>query len=84
MSTDNPRTSPSTWQQIRAYGPMTIIAVVAVLFLLQNLDSTTMRFLWFTFEMPAAIMYALFGLVGAAIHWGIAYRRDRRARRRAP
>lgn len=84
MSIEKPTTTTSTWQQIRTYGPMTIIIVAAVIFLLQNLGSTKMRFLWLEFEMPAAIMYLLFGLIGAAVHWGMSYRRDRRARRRAP
>lgn len=72
---------PSATDQVRRFGPPAIIALGALLFVVQNTDSVTFNFLWFEFRWPLWIMLLVFMAVGAVVFWGAA--RRRRARRAA-
>jgi uncharacterized integral membrane protein len=69
---------PSTAAQVRRFGPAAVIAIVALLFVLQNTESTTFEFLWFDFEMPKWVMLVVFAGVGAVVLYGLQLRRRRR------
>ena len=71
---------PSTTDQIRRVGPPAIIAIVALLFILQNTESVRFNFLWFNFRWPLWAMLLVFMGIGALIALGVAHRRSRRAR----
>lgn len=74
-----PDLGPSTFDQIKRFGPPGLIALAALLFVLQNTDTAKFDFLWFTFEWPLWIMLVVFAAVGAVVFWALA--RRRRARR---
>lgn len=69
---------PSTADQVRRFGPPAIIAVAALLFILQNTRSVTFNILWFEFRWPLWVMLVVFMLVGAIVFWGAARRRRAR------
>ena len=69
---------PSNTDQIRRFGPPALIAVAALLFILQNTRSVTFNILWFEFRWPLWIMLVAFMLLGAVVFWGA----DRRRRAR--
>jgi len=74
---------PSTADQIRRIGPPALVALAALLFILQNTESARFEFLWFDFEWPLWIMLLVFMGAGAAVAYGIARRiRSRRDRAR--
>jgi len=62
---------PSTTDHLRRFGPPAAVAVVALLFILQNANSVTFNFLWFDFRWPLWIMLTVFMAIGAAIFWGV-------------
>jgi uncharacterized integral membrane protein len=70
---------PSTSDNLRRFGPAAIIAVVALLFVLQNTESVRFDFLWFDFRWPLWAMLLVFMAIGALIAWGIGLRRAHRA-----
>lgn len=73
---------PSTFDQIRRFGPPAAIAVASVLFIVQNTDTVSFNFLWFEFSWPLWIMLIVFMATGAIVAYGIAWRvRSRRASR---
>ncbi len=72
---------PSVTDQVRRFGPPAVIALAAVLFIVQNTESVTFNFLWFDFRWPLWIMLLVFMAVGAVVFWGAA--RRRRSRRAA-
>jgi hypothetical protein len=43
---------PSTSDNLRRFGPASIITVVALLFILQNTESVRFNLLWFDFRWP--------------------------------
>lgn len=67
--------APSTSDQIRRFGPAGLLAVAALLFVVQNTDDASFNFLWFEFVWPLWIILVVFALVGAAIFWFVARRR---------
>lgn len=74
---------PSAADQIRRVGPPALIAIAALLFIVQNTESVRFEFLWFDFEWPLWIMLLVFTAVGATVAYGIGRRlRARRERRR--
>jgi uncharacterized integral membrane protein len=66
---------PTTTDQVRRFGPPTAIALVALLFVLQNTSSVTFKFLWFDFRWPLWIMLVVFMAIGAIVSLGVARRR---------
>jgi len=74
-------TSAITGDQVRRFGPPAIIAIAALLFVVQNTEQVKFEFLWFDFEWPMWIMLVVFALVGATVFYGVARRRRRRRRR---
>jgi hypothetical protein len=71
----------STVDQVRRFGPPAVIAVVALLFVLQNTESVNFEFLWFDFEMPMWVMLVIFAGVGAVVFYGLQRRRRKRRER---
>jgi len=69
---------PSSSDQIRRFGPPALVAVAALLFILQNTRSVTFNILWFEFRWPLWAMLVVFMLVGAIVFWGAARRRRAR------
>jgi uncharacterized integral membrane protein len=72
---------PSPTDQVRRFGPPALVAVVALLFVLQNTESVTFHFLWFEFRWPLWIMLLVFMVVGAVVFYGAARRRRARKSR---
>jgi uncharacterized integral membrane protein len=73
---------PSTTDQVRRFGPPTIVALAALLFIVQNTSSVLFSFLWFEFRWPLWIMLTVFMVVGVVVFWGVARRRRARNSRR--
>lgn len=68
----------SAIDQARRFGPPAIIAVVALLFVLQNTEDVKFEFLWFDFVWPMWAMLVVFAGVGAVVFYGLQRRRRRR------
>lgn len=66
---------PSTTEVAIRFGPPLLLAVAALLFVVQNADSTEFNFLWFDFRSPLWVMLIAFAAVGAVIFWFLARRR---------
>jgi hypothetical protein len=81
---DHPRneqtwgSTTSTTEQVRRFGPPAVIALAALLFVLQNTNSTKFEFLWFDFSMPLWVMLLVFAGVGAIVFYGVQRRQRRR------
>lgn len=74
---------PPTTDQVRRIGPPALIALAALLFILQNTESTRFEFLWFDFDWPLWTMLLAFMAAGAIVAYGVARRiRSRRERTR--
>jgi uncharacterized integral membrane protein len=71
-----------TGDQVKRYGPIALLALAALLFVLQNTESVNLEFLWFNFEWPLWIMLVGFAGVGALVFYGIQRRRRARGRTR--
>jgi uncharacterized integral membrane protein len=77
---EGPRTD-DTAALLRRYGPAGVIALLAVIFIGQNLDNVDVEFLWLDFGMPLWLMLVVFGGIGALVFWGVdRRRRSRRAK----
>ena len=74
---------PSTADQLRRFGLPALIAVVALLFIVQNTETVSFNFLWLDFNWPLWIMLVVFMAVGAVIAYGTARRFRSRAARAA-
>ncbi len=74
---------PTTADHVRRFGPAVLIALVGLLFVVQNTRSVTFSFLWFEFRWPLWIMLIVFMGVGAAVAYGVARRRRTRSERAA-
>lgn len=72
---------PSTSDHVRRFGPPVLLAIVALLFVVQNTESVKFNFLWFEFLWPLWIMLVVFMAVGAIVFWGVARRRRARKSR---
>ncbi|WP_039343006.1 lipopolysaccharide assembly protein LapA domain-containing protein [Mumia flava] len=73
-----PGSSQVTSEQVRRFGIPAVIALAALLFILQNTDEVSFEFLWFDFTWPLWIMLLVFSGVGAIVYWGV----ERRIRSR--
>jgi len=69
---------PTATDQMRRFGPPAVIALAALLFIVQNTESVTFNFLWFDFRWPLWIMLLVFMTIGAVVFWGTARRRRSR------
>ena len=49
-----------------------------LIFILQNLDTISVKFLWFDFRAQLWLLLVIFACIGAAVFWGIARRRAAR------
>ncbi len=74
---------PTTTDQVRRFGPPALIALIALLFVVQNTDSVPFSFLWFEFSWPLWIMLLVFMAIGAVVSYGVARRRRWRKAREA-
>jgi uncharacterized integral membrane protein len=70
-----------TMDQVKRYGPIILISIAALLFIVQNADSVSLEFLWFNFQWPLWIMLVAFGGLGALIFYAVQRRRQQRASR---
>jgi uncharacterized integral membrane protein len=61
-----------------------IIAAIALIFVLSNLGSVSLNFLWLHFEFPAFLMFVLMLLAGAALDRLYLWSRARRKKRNLP
>ncbi len=74
---------PTAYEQVRRFGPPAVIAVVALLFIVQNTNSVRFNFLWFEFAWPLWIMLIVFMAVGIVVFYGAARRRRARKNKAA-
>lgn len=74
---------PTITDQVRRFGPPALIAVIALLFVVQNTDSVPFSFLWFEFRWPLWIMLLVFMAIGAVVSYGVERRRRWRKARKA-
>jgi uncharacterized integral membrane protein len=72
---------PSTTDQLRRFAVPALVALIALLFVVQNTESVTFNFLWFEFRWPLWIMLVVFMAVGAVVFYGAARRRRARKSR---
>lgn len=72
---------PSTTDQVRRFGPAVLLAIAALLFVVQNTESVRFNFLWFEFRWPLWIMLVVFMAVGVVVFYGVARRRRARKSR---
>lgn len=82
FSEGNGDRSPSRVEQVRRFGPGAVVAVIALLFIVQNQVSTKFEFLWFEFTTGLWLMLLISVLAGVVIGWFVARRRARRKRRK--
>jgi len=68
-------------ENLKRFGPVGILAVVALLFILQNTDKAHFEFLWYDLDWPMWVMLALTLVIGFFIGWFTHLRRIRRRRR---
>lgn len=66
---------PTTTEQVRRFGPLALVALVGLLFVVQNTKSVTFSFLWFDFRWPLWIMLVVFMGIGAGVSYGVGRRR---------
>jgi uncharacterized integral membrane protein len=72
---------PSTTDQVRRFGPPVVLAIAALLFIVQNTESVRFNLLWFEFRWPLWIMLVVFMAIGAVVFYGVARRRRSRKSR---
>lgn len=72
---------PSTFDQVRRFGPPAVLLVVALLFVFQNTNDARFDFLWFDFTAPLWLMLLGSMVVGGVIALGAARRRRKRKER---
>jgi uncharacterized integral membrane protein len=75
--------SGQTAQQLKKFGPPAVVGVLALIFILQNLDSVDVEFLWLGFTMPLWLLLVVFAAIGAVVYWGVERRRRARKDRAA-
>lgn len=68
----------SPLDMIKRFGPPAVLALIALLFVVQNTDSIEFSFLWMTFTAPMWLMLVVFAAVGALVFWFLARRRRKR------
>jgi len=68
-----------TLEQVKRFGPIVLISIAALLFIVQNADSVNLEFLWFNFDWPLWIMLVAFGGFGALVFYAVQRRRQQRS-----
>ena len=76
--------SDETKTQLRRFGPPAVIGVLGLVFILQNLDTIGVDFLWFSFQAQLWLLLVIFACIGALVFWGVQRRRASRKARAAP
>jgi uncharacterized integral membrane protein len=76
--------SDETKAQLRRFGPPAVIGLLGLIFILQNLDTIGVDFLWFSFTAQLWLLLVIFALIGALVFWGIQRRRAARKARATP
>jgi uncharacterized integral membrane protein len=76
--------SDETKAQLRRFGPPAVIGLLGLIFILQNLDTISVDFLWFSFKAQLWLLLVIFACIGALVFWGIQRRRAARKARAAP
>jgi uncharacterized integral membrane protein len=76
--------SDDTKAQLRRFGPPAVLALFGLIFILQNLDTISVDFLWFTFRAQLWLLLVIFACIGAVVFWGIQRRRAAKKTRAAP
>ena len=61
-----------------------MIALFGLIFILQNLDTISVEFLWFTFKAQLWLLLVIFAGIGAVVFWGIQRRRAAKRARATP
>jgi uncharacterized integral membrane protein len=88
MSLQGPPPDPSgpsdASAQLRRFGPPAVIGLLGLIFILQNLDTISVEFLWFEFEAQLWLLLVIFAVIGAVVFWGVQRRRAARKARAAP
>jgi uncharacterized integral membrane protein len=76
--------SSDTSAQLRRFGPPAVIGLLGLIFILQNLDTISVQFLWLDFRAQLWLLLVIFALIGAVVFWGVQRRRQARKARAAP
>ena len=76
--------SDETKAQLRRFGPPAVIALFGLIFILQNLDTISVDFLWFTFKAQLWLLLVIFACIGAIVFWGVQRRRAAKKARATP
>ena len=67
-----------TKAQLKKFGVPAVLGLLGVIFILQNLDTISVKFLWFDFRAQLWLLLVIFACIGAALFWGISRRRAAR------
>src|SRR5262249_2758250 len=78
---EEPRSPSARSDQLRRFGLPALLGVLGLIFILQNLDTISVKFLWMDFDAQLWLLLVIFGCIGAVVFWGV--QRRRAARRRA-
>ena len=76
--------SDETKAQLRRFGPPAVVAILGLIFILQNLNTIGVDFLWFSFEAQLWLLLVIFAGIGALVFWGIQRRRAAKKARATP
>jgi uncharacterized integral membrane protein len=75
---DEPRITTDRSDQLRKFGPPAVLGLLALIFVLQNLDSIRVEFLWMDFRAQLWLLLVIFAAIGAVVFWAVARRRRSR------
>jgi uncharacterized integral membrane protein len=67
-----------TTAQLKKFGVPAILGLFGLIFILQNLETIGVSFLWFDFRAQLWLLLVIFACIGAALFWGISRRRAAR------
>jgi uncharacterized integral membrane protein len=78
---EEPRSPSKTSAQLRKFGLPAALGLLGLIFILQNLDTIRVEFLWMDFRAQLWLLLVIFAVIGAVVFWGVQRRRaSRRAR----
>jgi uncharacterized integral membrane protein len=76
---EEPRTTTEgSATQLRKFGPPAVLGLLALIFVLQNLDTISVEFLWMDFRAQLWLLLVIFAAIGAVVFWALARRRRSR------
>jgi hypothetical protein len=64
--------------QFKKFGVPAILGFFGLVFILQNLETISVNFLWFDFRAQLWLLLVIFACIGAAVFWGVSRRRAAR------